>query len=113
MPHNARPIVLANEPRAYREALAASVAVLRPGMEVLALDPADLDAALRAHRPRLVVCSRLTSAVEREAPAWVLLYPDGARLVVTHLHGREVAAADLDLVGLLALLDGTSPTADA
>ena len=98
-------IVLGNEPRAYREALAAAIACLRPELAVTAVEPDALDAAVERLRPRLVVCSGLTARVESDVPAWALLYPDGARMVVTSVDGERATASNLDLAALLALLD--------
>lgn len=98
-------VLFANEPRAYREAIAAAVACLRPGVEVLSVDPVDLDAAVVPNRPQVVVCSHLSDRVRRHAIAWALLYPEGARLAVRGLHGRELVGADLSLADLLDLVD--------
>ncbi|MDQ3855611.1 MAG: hypothetical protein M3281_04365, partial [Chloroflexota bacterium] len=68
---------MANEPRCYREVVAATLGALRPGAEVISVEPTDIDAELARLDPHLVVCSRLTEAVETRAGAWVLLYPDG------------------------------------
>ncbi|MDQ4044842.1 MAG: hypothetical protein M3173_05270 [Chloroflexota bacterium] len=98
-------IVLANEPRAYRQALAAAMRAGRHGIQVITVDAEDLDAAMERHRPVLVVCGAVTPAVEKGAPVWVLLYPDGVRLVVTSVHGVRSYAADISLEALGGLVD--------
>ncbi len=98
-------VLLGNEPRVYREALATAFRASRPEAEVFAVDPGELDAAVALGRPALVVCSALTEAVQSHASAWALLYPDGARLAVSSVGGEQETAADLDLDGLLALAD--------
>ena len=98
-------ILLGNEPRAYREAMAAALGALRPALAVRAVEAARLDAEVARRRPRLVVCSRLTDAVRTRAGAWVLLYPDGARLVASRVAGEEALGADLGLAELVAIAD--------
>ena len=97
-------VLVAHEPRAYREALAAALAALRPEAEVRAVDPEALHRALAQAAPALVFCGELTAAV-RAAPAWVVLYPDGAPLVETCVAGERATLADLGLEAALALLD--------
>ena len=98
-------IVLANEPRAYRQALAAAMRAGGHGIQVIAVNAEDLEAAMERHRPVLVVCGVVTPAVEQGAPVWVLLHPEGARLVVTSVHGVRSYAADISLEALGGLVD--------
>lgn len=97
--------MLGNEPRSYREAMARALRARRPGIVAEEVDPDALDRAITDRRPTLVVCSALTGVIERLAPSWVLLYPDGARLAVSSIDGTRTTAADLDLDSLLALTD--------
>jgi len=100
-------VLLANEPRSYRETLAAAIPALRPGVEVVAVAPGDLDGAIAHHRPHLVVCSALTPLVQQGALAWLLLYPDGASGSVRCLAEERADIPRMDLSGLLGLLDAT------
>lgn len=104
-PQAAPSILLANEPLAYRQALSRALQIERPHLQVLAVAPDELDAAVQAHAPVLVVCDRLTHPVQQCVSAWVLLYPDGTRNVTSSLAGEEERASDLDLAGLLAFVD--------
>lgn len=106
-------VLLANEPRAYREALAAAFRASRPDAEVVVVDPGGLDDAVALRRPVLVVCSDLTEAVEAHAPVWALLYPDGARLAVSSVAGERQIAGDIELDGLLVLADQGAALAQA
>ncbi len=96
-------ILFGNEPRAYREALAAAFRVRCPSVEVIVVDSVELDAHVVQYAPALVVCSKLTMVVETEAPVWALLYPDGAPMVVTSVAGSRESSPDLDLDQLCAL----------
>ncbi len=98
-------VLVALEPRAYREALAGALRVLRPAAEVDVVAPRRLDEEVARRRPDLVFCSRLSERVRAVAPAWVLLYPGGERAVETCVDGEQTVAADLDLVAALALVD--------
>ena len=97
-------IVFANEPLVYRQALTRAIQAHRPGLQVVAVEPDELDAAVQQHAPLLVICDRLTQLVET-CVAWVLLYPGGAREVISSLSGVRESTADLDLDALLAFVD--------
>jgi len=99
------PVLVALEPSTYRDAIAASLALLRPTADVVAVDPSDLAAALVAHHPALVFLSDPAPAVEAEVPAWVLLYPSGANRAVATLGSAREEIDQPRLLDLLALLD--------
>jgi hypothetical protein len=100
-------VVLANEPFVYREVISAAIAVLRPRFEVITVEPGELDRTFLCLGPRLVVvCSRLTALVEREALAWVQLYPNHASHTLVAFGGRRPTEYDhMDFDTLLAALD--------
>ncbi len=98
-------VVVAHEPRAYREALAGALATLRPAAAVAAVEPAELERAVARARPDLVFCGELTAAVSACARGWVLLYPGGAPRVETCIAGERAVLADLGLADALALVD--------
>lgn len=103
-------VLLANEPRAYRETLAAALAALRPEFEITTVRPEDLDATVADQAPDFVICSELTEMVETHAPAWVLLYPDGSRTCVMAVLGERSTMAEMELETLLTGLDRLSAT---
>ena len=72
--------LIANEPAIYREVISATLKELRPDIEIFTSEPDDLEGEFLRIQPQLVVCSRPTKLVEREAPAWIELYPGGARM---------------------------------
>lgn len=98
-------VVVANEPRSYRESISAAFEALRPQVQVSTVDPEDLDQEVERLAPQLVVCSRLTSAVEHDAPIWVLLYPNGASHAVVYQNGVRTHHPVMDLDTLLSVLD--------
>ena len=104
-------IVVANEPRAYREALAAALHELRPHLEVICIAPADLDAKVSHSSPRLVLCSRLTEAVETCCDAWILLYPNRENRAVISVAGRRTVVTNVEFSHVLSVIDEVEPPA--
>ena len=104
-------IVVANEPRAYREVLTAALHELRPHIEVISIEPDDLDRNISHRRPRLVVCSRLTEVVERCCDAWILLYPHRENRAVISVAGRRTVVTNVEFCHLLAVIDEVAPPA--
>jgi len=99
-------ILVANEPRSYREAISGALTGLRPDAEVLTVEPEDLDGEIGRGPATMVLCSCVTSVVVNGSVAWVELYPGGgpgARIGVGGL--RLTAAGDLGLEDLLWIAD--------
>ncbi len=106
-------IVVANEPAAHRDVFAAVLHMLRPEAEVAIVDPTELDEAIGRLNPDLVLCSRLSEAIERLVPHWVVLYPDGAAQVEIGSEGRRTTKSDLELDEILSIADHAAALAQA
>lgn len=99
-------VLLANEPRSYRETMACALEVLRPDAGVLVVEPEALEEEMRRRVPDLVLCSEVTPAVERMARAWIDLYPAGEARVTISVGGlRLTMVEDPGLENLLWILD--------
>ena len=98
-------ILIGNEPRAYREVIAGALGALRPTAAISLIEPSLLEAALAECQPALVLCSRLTAAIQTRARAWVLLYPDGDGRAVAGFAGQERDIPGIDFEALLAIVD--------
>jgi hypothetical protein len=98
-------VVVANEPRTYRDVMAAAFRSLRPHLEVTAVEPDELDVHLARHAPQVVVYSRASEAVQAGTFAWVLLYPDGANRATISIAGQRTSVADIQFEDLLGVLD--------
>jgi hypothetical protein len=100
-------VLLANQPVVYRDVIAAAIEKLRARFEVFTAEPEDLDRVfLRLGPPLVVVCSQLTDLVEREALAWIQLYPDHATHTIVALGDEPpTKLAHMDLDALLTILD--------
>ena len=105
MTSSAPTVLLANEPRAYRDVLAMAIELQRPEVAVRVGDPLLLEDEIARWRPNLVVCSETVGAARRRATSWVQLYPNGARFTVTAHGGRERVVQDFSLEDLLAMVD--------
>ena len=98
-------ILLANEPRAYRESIAKLFRQLRPNVEAHAAAPEGLEARTAELAPDMVVCSEATGIVRERVPLWVELYPDyGSRSVVS-IEGSCTTIEEIQLSDLLSILD--------
>lgn len=101
-----RPLVLmANEPRAYREGIAAVIGQLRPEVEVTTVEPSALDASISRYSPDMVICSKATEALKVKVPVWVELYPESAARSVASIGGRRMEYAEIQLPDLLYIVD--------
>src|SRR3954471_9295394 len=97
-------ILVANELCTYRETIASVFQELRPHVEVRCVEPDELDREIARVRPHMVLCSRLTEAVQ-SLLAWFLLYPDGENHAVINTAGETVTLADVEFGHLLSILD--------
>ena len=99
-------ILIGNEPRSYREAISGAIECMRPDAEVLTVEPEELDLKVGQGPAGMVLCSCVTSVVEKGSLAWVELYPGGgpgSRIGVDGL--RLTAAGDLGLADILWIAD--------
>jgi hypothetical protein len=98
-------LLIANEPLVYREIISATLNKLRAHLEVYTAEPADLDKEFQRLSPRLVVCSRRTELIEREAFAWVELYPQHSYGAVVRLAGKKTTFEEMHFDTLLSIVD--------
>ena len=101
-------VLVANEPRAYREGIAAAIRVLRPCVEVTTVEPERLEGSIPRLAPDMVVCNRATGAVREEVPVWVELYPDYASWSVVSVRGTRSTLPEIQLLDLISIVDRTA-----
>jgi hypothetical protein len=104
--------LVANDPRIYREVIAAALRELRPLVEVVVAEPEGLDREVQRVRPHLVICSQATAIVRGGGClCWVVLYPDGEDRVEVGAAGMVGGAARLltgvGVADLLSVVDET------
>ncbi len=102
---NSTRIIVANELRSYREAIAQVFASLRAGVEVFTAEPENLDQEVVRLRPDFVICSQATFMVNLHVPVWVELYPNCAACSIVSVRGETKTVEEIQLTDLLALLD--------
>ena len=100
-------VVVANEPRAYREAIATVFQALRPLVVVIDVEPVHLDQEVLDRTPQLVICSWLTETVRARSLSWVVLYPDGNSRAVINVAGEQTTVTDIEFDRLLSVVDQT------
>lgn len=96
---------MANEPRSYREAIAEAFRALRTNVEVITVEPVELNDSVRRLAPDVVVCSEATDTVRNNVPVWVELYPGYEVRSVISISGRREEYAEIELTDLLSILD--------
>jgi hypothetical protein len=98
-------VLMANEPRAYREGIAAVISQLRPEVEIKIVEPNALDTCIERFSPDMVICSKATDALKRGVRVWVELYPENTALSVASIGGRRMEYAEIQLPDLLSIVD--------
>ena len=103
---------MANEPRAYREGIAAVINQLRPEAEIEIVEPEALDKSIERFSPDMVICSKATEALKGRVRVWVELYPDNAAFSVASIGGRRMEYTEIQLPDLLSIVDKAEELAD-
>ena len=99
-------VLVANEPRAYRDVISGALRALRPGLDVATAEPEELDREfLLRLSPQLVVCSEVTQAIESFAPAWIELYPGHSGGAVVCIGDERKAFPEMCFETLLSTVD--------
>jgi hypothetical protein len=98
-------ILLANEPRAYRESIAQVLGQLRPNVEVITAEPVDLEERVLRLAPEMVVFSEAPSLVRERVPVWVELYPEYGRRSVVGVGEERSTIEEIQLSHLLCVVD--------
>ena len=98
-------VVVGNEPRSYREALAAVLRLERPDVVVVSVDPDRVDSEVRKLEPGLVVASRQERNDGDHPLVWLALYPGGERVASVAVGGKPMLVRDIDLASVLCLVD--------
>lgn len=100
-------VVIANEPRAYREAAVEVLAQLRTDVEFVLVEPQKLEETISRLLPDMVVCDEATPAVRASVPIWLELYPDGSDRSIVSVRGECSVIENIQLSDILLLVDQT------
>lgn len=108
-----RTVLIANDPRAYRETIAVAIGMLCPDASVIVVDPDKLDESISEHKPEVVLSSHLTPLMESRVTTWAVLYADGEESALVQIDGRRKAVSNLELTGIVRLVDQQDEPAPA
>ena len=100
-------VLLANEPRAYRESIAEVFRQLRPNVEVVTAEPDELEDRVLRLTPEMVNFSEATVLVRERVPVWVELYPDYGPRSVVGVGEERSTIEEIQLSDLLSVVDRT------
>ena len=100
-------VLLANEPRAYRESIAQVFRQLRPNLEVITAEPEELEDCVLRLAPEMVIFSEATGVVRERVPVWVELYPGYGPESVVGVRGERSTVEEMQLSDLLLVVDRT------
>jgi hypothetical protein len=98
-----RRVIVANELTSYRQSIAIVFRELHPNAEVLEVHPETLDREVARLGPDLVICSRVTTAVEKWAANWIELYPECRPFSTFCIGGERRMLEDVQLSDLLSV----------
>ena len=98
-------MLVANEPRVGRSALAGTLQALRPHVHVVCVEPDDLDAQIVRLAPDLVICSEPTEVLQTRIAAYIMLSPDGKTQATASIAGHQGSFDDTTLESFLSFID--------
>jgi hypothetical protein len=101
-------VLVANQPRSYREVIARVLEQARPNVETLVSEPSAIVQTARALAPDLLLCSDVAHALASRVESWIELYPEGRDLAHVCVRGRQTTLEDPDLSELLAVVDAVA-----
>ena len=98
-------ILVANEPRSYREAFAKVFRMLRPGVEVVTAELDDIDREVLRFHPDLVICEHVTPTVQRVARSWIAVRVENDEFVATSNSGALYTRNNIELGDFISVID--------
>ena len=99
-------ILIAIEPRSYGQVVGNAIEKLRPRLEVVVVEPEDLVPEAERLRPELLFSHlRGPDMPTAEVQSWVEISVEPDRASTASVNGEVKEIADLDLDGLLSLVD--------
>ena len=99
-------LVVAMEPRSYREAIGAFFREVRENLDVSVVDPVMLEETVTRFKPDLVFSSDPKTASTGRWPAWLEFHSDTYGQAVTlYLDAEYSKIEDADLGDLLSIVD--------
>ena len=108
-------LLVAIEPRSYRQVIGEAIRSMRPHVEVIVLEPSTLGAGVGRLNPELVFADRPDTFGPEGGPtgntAWVEFRPYEEPPARVCLAGRRWELEEVDLADLLSIVDQTEERA--
>ena len=98
-------VLIAIEPRSYRQVIGRTIQALRPHIEVVVLDPDTLEAGVARLEPDLVFANRPAASSSSGRPAWVEFRPYEEPPARVRLAGKRWELEEVGLEDLLSIVD--------
>ena len=98
-------IAVANEPRAYREVMVETLRDIRPDIDFVILEPEELEGLIRALRPDLVICDRITIRVRNNVAFWLELYPGQNNHSIFGFSSKRSRIENIQLSDIVSIVD--------
>ena len=98
-------VLIAIEPRSYRQVIGQTIQALRPHVEVVVLEPSTLEAGVARLKPELVFADRPDVSAPTGRPAWVEFRPYEEPPARVRMAGRTRELGEVELSDLLSIVD--------
>ena len=98
-------VLMAIEPRSYREVIGEAIRGLRPHLEVVIVEPDALEPEMARLDPELVICSRPSIVATNGRPAWIEFRPYDQPAATIYVGGRRFELEEVELEDLLSVVD--------
>lgn len=98
-------VLVGNSPRSFREAVAGAIRHLRPGLNVIDVDPSELAAAIADRVPDIVICTRLPADVPAAVHTWIVLGLDEESHAIIAVDGQMRTVTLFQFAALLSVID--------
>ena len=98
-------VLMAIEPRSYREVIGTAIRGLRPHLEVAIVEPDALELEVAHLDPGLVICSRPNTVTANGRLAWIEFRPYAQPAARVYVGGRRFELEEVELEDLLSVVD--------
>jgi hypothetical protein len=98
-------VLMAIEPRSYREVIGEAIRGLRPHLEVVIVGPDALEPEIARLDPELVIYSRPSIAATNGGSAWIEFRPYDQAAARIYVGGRQFELEEVELEDLLSVVD--------
>ncbi|WP_166396340.1 hypothetical protein [Rubrobacter marinus] len=106
-------VIVAIEPRSYRQVIGEAIGASRPDVEVTVLEPATLGAAVARLDPDLVFSNRPDTFAPDRGTAWIEFLPYEHPPARIRIAGRRRELEEVELEDLLSIVDEAAALARA